>query len=809
MAGKVPRDSSAGSASRARRKNVAQDDTRPVVPRTPRDSRTGLPRPRNGAPTTHPGSSGSQSVPSVDSKSKGPSQVELEAKLSTLLDACRKNLRSCDETLIRKAFHACVDAHRLDKRASGEPYFTHPFEVALIVAREVPLDDVSVAAALLHDVVEDTRYTLDDIRDEFGPAIAEIVDGATKITDVFNSHEVTQAASYRKLLLSMVNDVRVILIKFADRLHNMRTLQYLSPQKQQRMARETLDIYAPFAHRFGLGNVKWELEDLAFKHINPEVYNQIKRELKAKRKQREEYIERCIQPVRERLVEDGFTFEVKGRAKHLFSIYNKMLEQAKSVDEIHDLVAIRIILDTDHPNDCFTVYGIVSEIYTPVPERFKNYISVPKKNGYQSIHTTVIGPEGRQVEIQIRTRKMHEIAERGVAAHFIYKEAKGNPLIAEDHQLEEWANWIRDVFERAGDDDAPAEVLESFRLNLFQDEIYVFTPAGELKILPKGATPVDFAFDVHSKVGYHCIGAKVNGRIVPLDTELKSGDQVEILTSKNQRPSGDWEKFAVTHKARSGIRKWLKEEKRATTERGRELWEKRARKERLHINDDELDRVSHLLRYEHRGDLYHDIGSGRIAPEAAVSMVRDRMRTPKSGVQEKPIDSQALYSKFLDVARTETGELIVDGTLKGLKCEYARCCNPIPGDQVIGIVSTGKGVVIHRVTCNNVLNLLQHSRTRNKALDVSWAGSDGFEFIAGIRVTGEDRPGLLNDITHAILSYQNTNIRSVNIASLDSLFEGTVMVMVKHIEHLNRLIDRLRKIQNVRNVERFEGAGTE
>lgn len=739
-----------------------------------------------------------------------PVIADVDTRLATLLNACRRNLRQCNEDLISRAFHACVDAHRFDKRASGDPYYTHPFEVALIVAREIPLDDVSVAAALLHDVVEDTGYTLDDIRAEFGQTIAEIVDGATKITDVFNSHEVTQAASYRKLLLSMVNDVRVILIKFADRLHNMRTLQYLSPQKQQRMARETLEIYAPFAHRFGLGNVKWEMEDLAFKYINPDVYNLIKKGLKAKRKQREEYIDRCIQPIAERLTAEGFSFEITGRAKHLYSIYNKMITQGKSVDEIHDLVAIRVVLDTDHPNDCFTVYGIVSEIYTPVPERFKNYISVPKKNGYQSIHTTLIGPEGRQVEIQIRTRKMHEVAERGVAAHFIYKEAQGNQLAGEDHQLEEWANWIRDVFDRAGDDDAPREVLESFRLNLFQDEIYVFTPAGELKILPKGATPVDFAFDVHSKVGYHCIGAKVNGRIVPLDTELRSGDQVEILTSKNQTPSSDWEKFAVTHKARSGIRKWLKEERKAIIERGREAWEKRARKEKLHINDDELDRVAHLLRYEHRGDLYHDIGSGVLTPDAAVTMVRDRMRTTRTTAPaEKLLDGQALYSKFLDVARTTTGELIVDGTLKGLQCTYARCCNPIPGDQVIGIVSTGKGVMIHRVTCNNVLNLLQQPRTRNRALDVSWAGSDGFEFMAGIRVTGEDRTGLLNDITHAIVSYQNTNIRSVNIASHDSLFEGTVMVMVKHIEHLSRLIERLRKIQNIRMVERFEGASGE
>ncbi len=733
---------------------------------------------------------------------------ELEETLNRLLEVCLRNLRNCDTDLISKAFYFCVDAHKRNIRASGEPYYTHPVEVAIIVATEIPLDDVSVAAALLHDVVEDTEFTLEDIRAEFGSTVAEIVDGATKITDVFNSHEVTQAASYRKLLLSMVNDVRVMLIKFADRLHNMRTLQYLSPQKQQRMAKETLEIYAPFTHRFGLGNLKWELEDLAFKYLNPDIYSQLKKELKAKRKAREEYIDGCIRPIRERLGEEGFKFEINGRAKHLYSIYNKMRIQSKTLDEIHDLVAIRIILDTEHPNDCFTVYGVVSEIYTPVPERFKNYISVPKKNGYQSIHTTVIGPDGKQVEVQIRTRKMHEVAEKGVAAHFIYKESSVNPLITEDRQLEEWVNWIRDVFERAGEEDVPHEVMESFRLNLFQDEIYVFTPKGDLRILPKGATPVDFAFDIHSKVGLHCIGAKVNGKIVPLDTELKSGDQVLILQSKNQTPSADWEKFAATHKARQGIRRWLKEERRRQIQEGREAWEKRARREKLHINDDELDRISHSLRYDNRTELFLEIGAGRMTAEQAVDMIRERQKAPQKE-DISSFDGQALYDKYLSDARTSTNGVIVDGTLKGLKFSYAKCCSPIPGDQVIGMVTTGKGVTIHRVTCKNVLNMLSQPRTRSRALDVNWDGSDGFEFMAGIKVTGEDRPGMLNDITHAILTYQNTNIRSVNISSQDSLFEGTVIVMVKHIDHLNRVLERLRKIRNVKNVERFEQSGNE
>ena len=351
--------------------------------------------------------------------------------------------------------------------------------------------------------------------------------------------------------------------------------------------------------------------------------------------------------------------------------------------------------------------------------------------------------------------------------------------------------------------------MESFRLNLFQDEIYVFTPKGDLRILPKGATPVDFAFDIHSKVGFHCIGAKVNGKIVPLDTELKSGDQVVILTSKNQTPSVDWEKFAVTHKARSGVRRWLKDERRKQIQLGREAWEKRARREKLHINDDDLERVAHLLRYDNRGDLFFDIGIGKITADEAVDMVRDKLKAPSKEEQLNTFDGQALYDKYLSDARTSSNGVIVDGTLKGLKYSYAKCCSPIPGDQVIGIVTTGKGVTIHRVTCKNVLNMMSQPRTRSRALDVNWEGSDGFEFMAGVKVTGEDRPGILNDITHAILTYQNTNIRSVNIASQDSLFEGTVMVMVKHIEHLNRVMERLRKIRNVKNVERFEQTNAE
>ncbi|MBI4418875.1 MAG: bifunctional (p)ppGpp synthetase/guanosine-3',5'-bis(diphosphate) 3'-pyrophosphohydrolase, partial [Ignavibacteriales bacterium] len=441
---------------------------------------------------------------------------QYKKKLDELLAVCRANLRSVNEDLIRGAFMMSMEAHKHDLRASGEPYFHHPYEVAMVVAREIPLDDVSVAAALLHDVVEDTRIDLDDIKAEFGESVADIVDGATKISDIFRSHEVTQAENYRKLLLSMVNDIRVILIKFADRLHNMRTLEYLPADKQERLARETLDIYAPFAHRFGLAKIKWELEDLSFKHLHRAEYEEIARQLKSRRREREHYIRKFLIPIEKRLKTEGIVYEVEGRPKHLYSIYQKMVKRNKPLDEIYDLFAVRFVLDTNDNNDCFLVYGVISELYKPIPERFKDYISLPKKNGYQSLHTTVVGPEGKLVEIQVRTKAMHEIAEKGVAAHWMYKESKSSL----DKELEGWISWVREIFEQKTEE-TPRELMESFKLNLYQDEIYVFTPKGDLRILPRNATPLDFAFEIHSNVGFHCIGAKVNGRIVPLNSLLR------------------------------------------------------------------------------------------------------------------------------------------------------------------------------------------------------------------------------------------------------------------------------------------------
>jgi len=724
---------------------------------------------------------------------------KFKKKLDDLLLICQKNLPKLDESLIRRAFEFGFNAHRHDIRASGEPFFDHPYEVAKIVAKEIPLDDVSVAAALMHDVAEDTEYTIDDIRAEFGDTIAEIVDGATKISDIFKSHDVTQAESYRKMLLSMVNDIRVMLVKFADRLHNMRTLEFLDPERQRRLAKETLDIYAPFAHRFGLASLKWELEDLAFKYLHREAYDMIARELNSRRREREHYIRKFSQPIEQRLREGGFKFEVSGRPKHFFSIYNKMIRRNKPLEEIYDLFAVRIILETEENNDCFVVYGIVSDIYIPNPDRFKNYISVPKKNGYQSIHTTVVGPDGKMVEVQIRTRAMHEVAERGVAAHWMYKER----IQAIDEELHNWVTWVREIFENAAEGQVPTQqLLESFKLNLYQDEIYLFTPKGDLKILPRGSTPVDFAYEIHSKVGDHCIAAKVNGRIVTLDSVLRSGDQVEILTSKSQTPNPDWEKFAVTHKAKQHIRRWIREEQRKATEEGKELWEKRIKKAKLSLSEEGLNNFLTERRIENIGAFFLGIRQGKINPDEIIAMITEEQKHPQPVVTEEgKIDG--LFNRFITTARDQTGGGIeLEGTRDNFMHQYAKCCQPIPGDDVVGFVTTGEGVKIHRANCKNIRLMMQVESSR--IVQVRWPSENNVLFVAGVKVSGDDRQGMLNDITHAISTYLNTNIRSVNIDSEAGIFDGTFILNVQNTDHLQKILERVRRIRGIRKAERFE-----
>lgn len=710
--------------------------------------------------------------------------------LEDLLELCKKNLPKVDEDLITKAFEFALEAHKHDLRASGEPYFNHPYEVATIILEEFPLDDITVVSTLLHDVVEDTEFNLELLAKEFGKEVADIVDGVTKISGIFKGHDITTAENYRKMLLSMVKDVRVILVKFADRLHNMRTLEFVSSDKQRRIAQETLEIYAPFANRFGLGKVKWELEDLAFKYLNKEAYEDLVKKIKGRRKERESYIKKFAEPIVKQLDEYKLEYDLSGRPKHLYSIYRKMMRRNKPFEEIYDLFAVRIILDTENTNDCYTTLGIVNQVYIPVPDRFKDYISIPKTNNYQSIHTTVVGPLGRLVELQIRTQKMHEIAERGVAAHWKYKENK----TVSEKDMDNWVNWIRDIFESAGKEEARNELIEDFKLNLYQDEIYVFTPRGELRRLPLMSTPVDFAFEIHSKVGFHCIGAKINGRIVPLDTVLHSGDQVEVITSKNQHPNKNWLKFVKTHKARSAIRKWMNKEEEKIVEAGKEMWEKKVKKQKLSFNADEISKIARKLKYDNNRFFFKAIAQGKVNI--------DDILEPRRGIEQEEQDKILNFEQFADIARSDIGGVLVEGNQSGILYSYAKCCNPIPGDQVIGYITVGEGIKIHRKSCTNLINLSKSDAS--KLVPVQWPKADGSLFVAGLTLRGEDSPGILNDIAHTIVSYQNTNIKSININSNDSNFEGSVTVYVNNLDHLNTIMERLKKVSGMYKVERFE-----
>jgi RelA/SpoT family (p)ppGpp synthetase len=720
-------------------------------------------------------------------------EVEISIKhkrmLEDLLQTCRQNLPSVNEKLIEKAFQLSYESHKNDFRASGEPYFNHPYEVALIVAREIPLDDVSVISALLHDVVEDGDISLDFLSKEFNKEVAEIVDGVTKIGGVFKGQEITQAENYRKLLLSMVKDVRVILVKFADRLHNMRTLEFVYPQKQRRIAKETLEIYAPFSHRFGLGAVKWELEDLAFKYLNKEAYDDIAKKIKDTRKEREAFINKFTKPIVEKLKEHKLVYDLGGRPKHLYSVYRKMIMQNRPFEDIYDLLAIRIILESNDPNECYYVLGIINQLYKPIPDRFKDFISIPKKNDYQSIHTTVIGPDAKLIEVQIRTRKMHEIAERGVAAHWKYKEN----LSSADKDLEDWVSWVRDIFENASKDEATKEILASFKLNLYQDEIYVFTPKGDLRRLPINSTPVDYAYEIHSNVGDRCIGAKVNGRIVPLDTKIHSGDQIEIITSKNQHPNKSWLQFVQTHKAKSNIRKHLNKEEERLVESGKEIWERKIKKLKLSFSSDDLSKLTRKLKYENTRQFYKAVALDKLNLDEIINPVVET---------EEKTERDLQFDKFIDIARHTAGGVIVEGDQKGLAISYAKCCNPIPGDPVIGYVTIGEGIKIHRKDCNNLITMLKKGESR--IVPVTWPKTNGAFFVAGIIIKGEDMPGILKDISNSITTHQNTNIKSVNITTGDSMFKGTVTVYVKDLDHLNKIMDRLKKVKGIYSVERFD-----
>jgi RelA/SpoT family (p)ppGpp synthetase len=560
--------------------------------------------------------------------------LDSNSDLAFLLKECKIHLNKFNEQKIRKAFMMCIDAHQNQIRKSGEPYYTHPLEVARIVLKEIPLDETSVIAALLHDVPDQGDvFHIKDIRLEFGSTVANIIENIYRIGHIENNNLPVdnQAENYRKLLISLFRDVRIILIKLADRLHNMRTLEYLSEESRIKLSRETMDIYAPFANRFGLRNLKWELEDLAFKYLNHEAYEEIRAELNLSREEREEYIKQFIKPIEERLAQEELLkklkikFTIDGRPKHLYSIYNKMRARSKSINELYDLFAVRVNLDNKDPFLCHYVYGIVASIYKPVPETFKDYINNPKRNGYQSIHSAVVGLNNRIVEIQIRNITMHDVAEKGLAAHFIYKNQVGTQSILEKKQIMEWVQVVRSIFENAGLN-TNEEVIKNVRNNFLLDEIYVYTPDNEFRTLPKDSTPLDFAFDIHTQIGYSYIGAKVNGRIVPIEHKLESGDIVEILTSEQPQPKSDWLQYLVTPKAKSAIIKYLKDEEKRNIVEGKRIWNDKLREYAIRINDDEIDKVAISLQFPTKEDLFLAIAKKKIDFERTMEFVKYKLK---------------------------------------------------------------------------------------------------------------------------------------------------------------------------------------
>jgi GTP pyrophosphokinase/guanosine-3',5'-bis(diphosphate) 3'-pyrophosphohydrolase len=724
-------------------------------------------------------------------------------ELNQLLRVCHANMEEVDDDLISRAFKLCYISHEGVKRASGEPYYYHPVAVAKIVASEINIDDVSVVAALLHDTVEDTEVTLQDIEEQFGETVAHLIDGVTKISGVFKSRDTKQAETFMKLLLSMAEDIRVVLIKFADRLHNMRTIQHLPRDKQLQIATETMELYAPLAHRFGLFGIKSELEDLCFKVIDPNSYKFIARKLREKRDARESFIEEFMKPIRDELCNQEFKFEIKGRPKHIYSIFRKMQRQQKPFEEIYDLFAVRIILEQPHSKeDCWRVYSIITDWYTPIPKRFRDFISVPKANGYQSLHTTVITKKGRKVEVQIRTRKMDEIAEKGLAAHWKYKEGKEG-----SETLDKFVTWVRDVLENPRPD-AATEFVKDFQLNLYQDEIYAFTPDGELRTLPQGATPIDFAFDIHSEIGERAIAAKINGKMAPLRQKLEIGDQVEIITGNKINLNPDWINDVVTHKAKSRIRQFIKQKERKTAEEGRELWKKRASRANFEISEQDLMQIAHKLKFESTQQMFYEIGMGTFDINTlfkAVKQYTSKGRIEQeSPVEGRSISEEEIHETYFNAARSigEKNALIINGELTNVKYSYANCCNPIPGDDVIGFISRTGDVKIHRSNCKNVRHLIQTDGER--IVEVTWAKNIDSKFLGAVRVIGEDRVGMINDLTDVLSKALKTNMKSINVSSDSGMFEGILTVYVNDIDHLDQIIQRLQKVEGVKSVFRYE-----
>ncbi|SUY47394.1 GTP pyrophosphokinase [Clostridium putrefaciens] len=724
--------------------------------------------------------------------------------LEKLMRKIEKNSNIVDKEFIEKAYNLANYAHEKQRRESGEPYIVHPVEVACILAG-FGMDENTIAAGLLHDVIEDTDYSFEDIEREFNKEVAILVDGVTKLGKIkYKTKEEQQADNVRKMLLAMTKDIRVILIKLADRLHNMRTLRYMPVEKQKEKAKETFDIYAPLAHRLGMFKIKWELEDLAFRYINPNEYYDLVRRIAEKRIEREEYISTIISDLSNRLENASIESDIEGRPKHFYSIYRKMVNKNKTIDQIFDLTAIRILVD--NIKDCYAVLGIVHTVYKPIPGRFKDYIAMPKPNMYQSLHTTVIGPQGKTFEIQIRTFEMHKTAEYGIAAHWKYKE--GDKGQGEGGDLDSKFSWLRDMLEWQKETSDAEEFMEGFKIDLFSDEVFVFTPKGEVINLPYDSTPIDFAYRIHTDIGNKCIGSKVNGNMVPLDYKLKTGEIVEVLTSSTPKgPSIDWLNIAKSNQAKSKIRAWFKKEKREeNVSKGKEILEKESKKQGYNFGEiakgEIFDKVLKRYNFNNIDDLFAAVGMGVIVPSTVVIKLKEGTSNNSSSALE------SLQSKITEDNISHHDEKPMNDkgygiTVKGLTnvlVRFAKCCNPVPGDGIIGYITKGRGISVHRSDCKNIKSMDEDDD--GKFIEVEWGNNRIDGYISEVQLKAEDRSGLLSDVMVVIVE-SKMNLHAINAKSIKgNIATINVRLKINDIEQLKEFMKKVKKIQGVIEVYR-------
>ncbi len=724
---------------------------------------------------------------------------EILARYKDLISNTYRTLDEDQNKLIRKAFDIALDAHKDQRRKSGEPYIYHPIEVAKIVANEIGLGATSIACALLHDVIEDSEYTYEDLAKIFGDKIAGIVNGLTKISVMNHQNISIQSENYRKLLLTLSEDFRVILIKIADRLHNMRTLESMAPDKQKKIASETSYIYAPLAHRLGLYNIKSELEDLSLKYHEPEIYGEITKKLELAKESREKYVEEFTKEVSEQLQEEGLNFSIKGRAKAISSIYRKMKKQGVTFEEVFDNYAIRIIYKSDPKNEKFLawkIYSIVTDLYHSNPSRMRDWITQPRSTGYESLHLTVLGPDKKWIEVQIRSERMDDIAEKGVAAHYKYKE--GFRQNSDDRNFESWVTEIREVLEQQ-QNLSTTELLDNIKLNLYSKEVFVFTPKGEIKILPSDSTALDFAFAVHSDLGMKCLGAKINGKLVPISYKLQNGDQVDILSSQNQKPKADWLDFVVTSKAKSKIKNFLNSQKSDLVDQGKELLQRKLRHAKLNFNDDEINKLQKYFGLKTSQELFLKFQSGEIDTADLRKYIESKsvFNNILNRFRKSPVKNEV----YVEHPETNLDMIVFGKDEEKLNYSYAKCCTVIPGDKIFGFITISDGIKVHNDNCPNAINL--RAQYDYRVMPAKWVNEESFKNRVKIEIEGLDRLGMINDITQVISNSMSIDMKSMTIASNDGIFTGTINLEVKNKNQLEETFKQLTNINGVSKVKRL------